>query len=225
MTKNVPIVFGYKVIFFFILLELSTVPLVAMSNSFAIKSIQAMAAMGFFVALIAVYVLLHLLNRYIINNSPKLLNMQIDRVRNIWYVCIISGILEMVMFVVQDFLFSYSWRDYSTGFWSAFISVGVALVIYKTILSLTGFGVGLVENQKTYKIDFPWLDIFKLSFLFGMYELVVCPITGWWIPFLGWQRIAMAIFSAIVGASLGAILLVFLTKKIKYLQSSLFIIS
>ena len=65
-NKLIPIKFGLRWVIFFVLLESSTVPLVAMSNSIAIQNIAYMSIMGFIVAFICVLVLVKLLRNLLI---------------------------------------------------------------------------------------------------------------------------------------------------------------
>lgn len=224
MPKSIPIVFSYKAIGFFVLLELFTVPMVAMSNSFVIQHTEYIAVMGFVVALVVVYLMLRLLEKFIIRQSNEWFGFQIDRVQHIWYIGIISGILEMIMFMVQDYLFNLHWHDYSAGFWSALISVGLSLLLYKAVLKITGFGVVLSNQGIKYKLNISFSSVLKLSLLLGLYELIVCPITGWWIPYFGYQRFLMAVFSAVIGASCGSLLLVVLTSYVRIIVPALWLI-
>lgn len=212
MTKTIAIKFNLKIIWFFVLLEGFTVPMVAMSNSLVLRGTYYVMAVGFLVALIVVYFLLQLLNRLIIKHSATLIGIKVERIVHIWYVAVISGILEMVMFIVQDNLFQRGYGDWSAGFWSAFISVAAALLVYKIIFMLVRFGLKLFSSDGQWLVDFAFVDIIRLSFIFGIYELIVCPITGWWIPYQGWQRFAMAVFSAIVGAIAGSLLVILLSR-------------
>lgn len=212
MVKDITIKFNHKIIWFFVLLEGFTVPMVAMSNSLVLRGTYYVMAVGFLVALSVVYLLLKLLSRLIIKHSASIIDIQVERIAHIWYVAVISGILEMVMFIVQDYLFKRGYGDWSAGFWSAFISVGIALLVYKMIFLVTRFGIKLLNNEVSMVVDFSFIDVLRLSLIFGIYEFIVCPITGWWIPYYGWQRFGVAVFSAIVGAVAGSILVIVLSR-------------
>lgn len=217
-NKSFAVIFNFRIILFFIALETLTVPLVAMSNTIATKAIIFMAIMGFLVAFIIVMLLLRLLKKVVINNSVKIIGVQLRNIHRVWYLAILAGILEMIMFVVQDQLFAWHWNDYQVGFTSAFISVGLTLVIYRFGVRYFKLGIILFGDSCNYILQFAWPDVFKLALLFGLYELIVCPITGWWIPYHDMQRLWMAILSGIVGGGSGGLLLYLITHFIPSLR-------
>jgi len=221
MQKKLSLIFGWRTVIFFILLELFTVPPVAMSNSIVIQNIWYMAIMGFVVALICVYFLLRLLKNTIIKNSLRIVGTQLFDINGIWYIAVLAGILLMIMFVVQDLLFSYKFGDFSTGFISAFISVGGTLVLYK-LLSYSGISIRLMANSQQYQLEFEWLDILKLAVLFGLYEFIVCPITGLWIPYPE-HRFSLAVVSGIIGGGAGGLLVSMLSCFVKLLQANVWL--
>ena len=217
-NKSFALIFNFRIILFFIALETLTVPLVAMSNTIATQAIIFMAIMGFLVAFIIVMLLLRLLKNIVIKNSMQILGVQISSICGVWYLAVLAGILEMIMFVVQDQLFVWSWNDYETGFASAFISVGLTLMIYQLGVNYFKLGIILFGDSCNYILQFAWPDVFKLALLFGLYELIVCPITGWWIPYHDMQRLWMAILSGIVGGGSGGLLLYLITHFIPILR-------
>lgn len=216
--KVINIFRGYKVILFFILLESLTVPLVALFNTIALQNVLFMAIMGFGVALLAVFFLLKILNKWIINYVNLNVGVVASKVKHLWYLGVIGGVLEMVMFLVQNELFKRGHGDYSAGFWSALISVAVALLIYKFILMSCKFGVTFISTDSAYSLDIRGIDILRLSILMAIYEFIVCPITGWWIPYAGMMRILVALLSAIIGAFCGASLILLISKLIPSMQ-------
>ncbi len=210
IKKAVPILFGVKGIVFFILLESLTVPLVAISNSFVIQSIWYMAAMGFIVAFICVFFLVKVLKKLIIRHFLKLFGVELNSIKNLWYLGLISGILLMIMFFIQNILFSHGWHDATTGFISAFVSVGATLLIYQLMVFIFNFGITVSYADNEYVINFTLKDIFILSVFFGLYELIVCPITGLWIPYPE-HRFSLGLISGIIGGGTGGILVYSLT--------------
>lgn len=218
--QKIPLRFGWRTIVFFLLLELFTVPPVAMSNSIVIQNIWYMAIMGFVVALICVYFLLRLIKKFLIRNSQKIIGIEISDIRGIWYIALLAGILLMIMFVIQDFLFVRGFGDFSTGFFSAFLSVGSTLLLYK-LGTYTGFGIRLNGyNDSQYLLDIDWSAMIKLSFLFGIYEFVVCPITGLWIPYPE-HRFSLAVISGIIGGATGGAVVSFISRFIKFMHTEL----
>ncbi|TXI91289.1 MAG: hypothetical protein E6Q33_10815 [Neisseriales bacterium] len=218
--QKISLKFGWRTIIFFLLLELFTVPPVAMSNSIVIQNIWYMAIMGFIVALVCVYFLLRILKAFLIRNSERIIGVRISDIYGIWYIALLAGILLMIMFVVQDFLFAHNFNDFSAGFFSAFFSVGGTLLIYKL-----GFYCGLNIslnglNTSKYQLDIGWGAVLKLSLLFGIYELIVCPITGLWIPYPE-HRFSLAVISGIVGGATGGALVAFISSFVKPMQAEL----
>lgn len=217
MNRHIKIEFNLWAVSFFILLETLTVPLVAASNHLVVRHFVYIAIMGFLVALVIVGSLLYGLKKFIIYNSPNLFGVQLSNISGILYIGILGGVLEMVMFVVQHFMFSFHYKDYSTGFVSAFISVGFTLLLYELITYKTGYSVILENDAEEYVVRFGYVAIIKLSLLFGLYELIVCPITGWWIPYSGASRLRMAIISGILGGAFGGYCLYLCTRYLKVL--------
>lgn len=218
--QKISLKFGWRTIIFFLLLELFTVPPVAMSNSIVIQNIWYMAIMGFVVALICVYFLLRLLKTFLIRNSERIIGVAVSDIYGIWYIALLAGILLMIMFVVQDFLFAHNFSDFSAGFFSAFLSVGGTLLIYKLGLCW-GLNISLNGlNGSQYQLDIGWSAVLKLSLLFGIYELVVCPITGLWIPYPE-HRFSLAVISGVVGGATGGALVAFISSFVRPMQAEL----
>lgn len=217
MQKKIKIKFGWQVIVFFTVLETITVPMVAMANNLAHESILYLAFFGFIIAMMALFMLLRFLENYFVKNSLKIFALDIVKVSNLWLIPIIAGVLEMVMFLVQSELFNRGYRDYSAGFWSAFISVGAALVIYKLLSNLLSCSLRFIDtNGKSYMMLVNWRNILLAALLFGLYEMIVCPVTGWWIPYHGVARFGMAVLSGIIGGFLGGVLIVMIHQLIPH---------
>lgn len=216
-SLTIPVYFGRKWVIFFMLLETSTVPLVAVSNDFAVKNIYYMSIMGFLVAFVVIWLLIIFLQKQMIKHSLELFGIAAQRVTGGWIIAILAGILEMVMFAVQDWLFHRGWDDYRVGFASAFISVAVTLIIYRGFLILWKLAIHLHTERQKFAFSFAWLDIFKLALMFGCYEAIVCPITGLWIPYPE-HRLSLGILSGIIGGFSGGCLLWFISHFVRILQ-------
>ena len=212
MQQQLAIKFNRSGIMFFILLEGLTVPLVAMSNSIAIKNWWYMCLMGFAVAFSVVLLLARMLKGWLIKHSSKLFGVNFTEVRGLWYCGVLAGILEMVMFMVQDILFSQHWNDFSAGFMSAVLSVGATLLLYELVVSVTDFSIKFYQQQQCYQLRFRLRDIALLALFFGGYEFWVCPITGWWIPYHEYARLLVALASGIIGGASGGIFLYCLVR-------------
>ncbi len=213
MIKNeVNVNFSWTTILFFIGLETLTVPLVALSNNIVIHNIIFMAVMGFLVAFICILIILQIVKKIILASSIKVFGFQATKINGVWLIGVLAGILEMIMFIVQDIFFKFGWDDYRVGFISAFCSVGVTLIIYKLGVFFWNLAIKVSDENTTLILDVSVSNIIKLSVLFGFYEFIVCPITGWWIPYQDTQRLMMAIFSGIVGGGIGGLLVVALTR-------------
>ena len=213
--KIVTINFSSKVIFFFILLEGLTVPLVAMSNNISAHNIIYTGVMGFIVATVCVLFLFKILKKLILKHSQNIFGIEIAQINGIFLIGIMAGVLLMVMFLVQFILFSHNANDYVAGFLSGFFSVFITLCLYEIFSRINIFAIKIRDNKKTiFQIHFKFKDIFLLSLIFAIYELIVCPITGIWIPFTTW-RIPMAILSGIIGGGVGGTFLYLTTSFLK----------
>ena len=221
MIKQVAIAFNLRFMLLLLLIELITVPLVAMSNPILRANLLTTLILGFIIAALALIIILRLLRQYLIINAEALFGVKVTLIINLWLVALIAGVLEMVMFAIQDVLFKLGANDFVVGFFSALGSVFCALVCYQLIIKFTKLAIIMQTPSDDYMIKFAWRDILYLSILFAMYELVVCPITGWWIPYSGWSRFGIAIVSAVVGAISGFMVMLFCLKLLKqkiYLQ-------
>lgn len=216
-SLTIPVYFGRKWLIFFMLLETSTVPLVAVSNDFAVKNIYYMSIMGFLVAFVVIWLLIKFLQKLMVKHSQELFGIAAKQVSGGWIIAILAGILEMVMFAVQDWLFHRGWDDYRVGFASAFISVGVTLLIYRGLLLFGKLAIRLHTAKRRLVFSFAWRDIVKLALIFGCYEAIVCPITGLWIPYPA-HRLSLGILSGIIGGFSGGCLLWFICHFIRPLQ-------
>lgn len=213
--KLVPINFNFKVIVFFMFLEGLTVPLVAGSNSYYKNNIVYSGAVGFIVAAICILFLFKTLKKYIIKNSAKIFGIEIIDFQGLILIAIMAGILLMVMFIVQFLLFSHGANDYIAGFFSGLASIFITLLIYEAVSFIKALNIVVIDiDNKKFQIHFKLNDILLLSLLFGIYELIVCPITGAWIPFITW-RIPVAFLSGIIGGALGGLFLYLSTNYFK----------
>lgn len=214
-NKLVQINFSGKVIIFFIFLEGLTVPMVAWSNSFAANNIVYSAGVGFVVAAICILFLFKTLKKLIIKHSQQIFGIEIRDFKGLIVIGLMAGILLMVMFIVQFILFSHGANDYIAGFFSGTLSVFATLCIYELFSVIQPLNIIIIGIDKIdYQIHFKISDIVLLSLLFGSYELIVCPITGAWVPFSTW-RIPVAFLSGIVGGGLGGLSLYLTTNWLK----------
>lgn len=214
-NKLVPINFSAHVIIFFMLLEGITVPLVAISNNMIINNIVYSAYCGFIVAAICILFLFKVLKKFILKHSANIFGMNITHIDGIMLIGILAGILLMVMFIVQFILFSNGANDYITGFLSGLLSIFVTLCFYEVMARISFFTIKITDNNSNkYQIHFAFKDIILLSIIFAIYELIVCPITGAWIPFTTW-RVPVAILSGIIGGGIGGLFLYITTNYLK----------
>lgn len=210
-----PIHFGKRVIIFFVFLEALTVPLVAISNGISTKNIIYSAIVGFVVAFICVLFLVRILKNLIIMHSENLFGIKISNIQGVFYIGLIAGILLMIMFAVQFSMFQRGYDDFSTGFVSAFISVIGSLILYNVMTKLSGIGITLTTPDAThYQIYFAMREIIYLSIIFGIYELIVCPITGAWLHFTTY-RLPIAILSGALGGTCGGFFLYLISNLFK----------
>ena len=206
----IPIKFGWRWVIFFIALETLTVPWVAYSNDIVISNVIYMCIMGFMVAFACVLLLLWLMKKLIIKYSEELFGIKITKVVGVWYIAILAGILEMIMFGVQDLLFSWHWDDYRVGFVSAFVSVGLTLWLYFLSVRYTKYHIKMIGEHCEFRAFFGLADIVKFAWIFGLYEFIVCPITGIWVP-IHHYRVLVATISGLVGGASGGVLLMLIS--------------
>lgn len=215
MRKDIAIQFNTKFLIILLLIELITVPLVAISNPLLTKNFWTTIFFGFVIAAFGLVLLLRIIRNYLISNAESLFGVLVRKITNLWLIVVIAGILEMVMFGIQDTLFSKHVNVYTVGFISALGSVFCSLVVYKLCASLFKISITLENDENKISINFSWLNVIYLSFLFGVYEFIVCPITGWWIPYHGFARFGIAVLSAFIGAICGFLLMLIVVKLIK----------
>lgn len=202
-NKLVSINFSSGVIIFFIFLEGLTVPLVAISNNIMTNNMLFSAASGFIVAAICILFLFKVLKKLILKHSKNIFSMDLINIEGISIIGFMAGILLMVMFIVQFLAYSHGSNDYLAGFLSGFLSVFTTLYCYEIVGRIEVFTIKIINSNKhKYQIHFKFRDIIVLSLIFGIYELIVCPITAAWIPFTTW-RIPVAILSGIIGGGIG----------------------
>lgn len=213
MDRKIAINFGFRWIIFFMLLEGSTVPLVALSNRFAVQNLLYMSIMGFGVAFICVWLLVHLLKKVIIKHSQSVLGIQLTDISGLWYVSILAGILLMIMFFVQDILYQQGWGDFGVGFASALVSVSVTLMFYELLVKISGFAILLISGNSVWQLHFTRRDIAILTMIFSIYEYFVCPITSIWVS-LHTYRVLIAFASGLAGGGLGGLLLYLISRFI-----------
>lgn len=197
------------------LLEGLTVPLVAISNNIMTNNILFSATTGFIVALLCILFLFKILKKLILKHAKNIFAMDILDLNGIAIISIMAGVLLMVMFIVQFILYSYHANDFVAGFFSGLLSVFITLCCYELFAWINCFAIKITDiNSHVYQIHFKIRDIILLSFIFGLYELIVCPITGIWIPFTTW-RVPVAILSGIIGGSIGGVFLYTTTNLLR----------
>lgn len=217
MPNQIPINFGLKFIIFLTLLELITVPGVAVANYFIGQSLLHVAIMGFLVAFCGIILIAILIKNWLISNSEKFFTVKLLAIKGFWYLGILSGTLLMIMFLVQTQLYKSGHNDYSAGFISGAISVGLTLIIYQGLAYYKIIAITLIDaNQVKWSINFSLKNIVLLAILFGIFELIVCPITAFWISYSDvYARIIAASASGFVGGLLGSVALSMINKLLK----------
>lgn len=214
MEKKIVIRFGLGWGIFFILLEGSTVPLVAMSNHIALQNLAYMGIMGFGVAFICVAGLIKLLYGVLLQHSRAILGIAAEKISGLWSISLLAGILLMIMFVVQDLLYAHGWGDFRVGFASAFVSVSLTLFCYELASWLSGWAIVVVSQQVAWQVHFRAKDILLLTLMFSAYEYIVCPLTSLWVP-LHDYRLVVAISSGLAGGAIGGTLLYLMSRFLR----------
>ena len=96
MIKQVAIAFNLRFMLLLLLIELITVPLVAMSNPILRANLLTTLILGFIIAALALIIILRLLRQYLIINAEALFGVKVTLIINLWLVALIAGVLEMV---------------------------------------------------------------------------------------------------------------------------------
>ena len=211
MHISLPI--NWKVVIFLVILELLTVPFVAISNTIVLSNQNYIVIMGFVVAFFALLVIMKLIITPIKHYLSKLIGVEISRISGVLYLCLISGFLLMFMFYLQEVTYRFTRSDYIVGTVSAFFSVSISLIIYTIIEKYFNYGIKTIsKDNKSYLLCFSSKDIIIITLLFSLYETIASPLSILWVPHYT-QRFLWGCISAVaagVGGSLPMVIICYL---------------
>lgn len=215
--KQILLPFNWKIVIFLIILEVFTVPFVAISNSIIISNQIYLGIIGFSVAFIALIIILKLFVQPIKQYLSHLLKQKIIQINGLLYTSLFAGFLLMLMFYLQNLSYSFTKSDCIVGFVSAFFSVSISLIIYNFLASYLGYGVKIKvsDNNCCYLVAFPIKDIIVLTLLFSLYETIASPISLLWLPHYN-HRFLWGIIAGILSGLAGGIPLILICHFTKY---------
>lgn len=212
----IKIPFNWKIIIFLVILEVLTVPLVAISNNIVIKNYVYVLLMGFIVAAFALFIIMKLIIFPIKNYFAGLIGQKILKIHGALYIGLLAGFLLMFMFFVQELTYKFTNSDCIVGFVSAFFSVGISLIIYSIFSKFFNFGLKIfTENKQYLLLLIPMKDIIALTLLFSIYETIASPLSILWVPHLD-HRFVWGIISGVVSGVVGGTPLVIISFILNY---------
>ncbi len=213
---NISLPVNWKIIVFMVILELLTIPFVAVGNDIVIAHQNYIVIMGFIVAFFALLVILKLIVHPIKLYFSRLINQQIIRIEGIFYICLLSGFLLMFMFYLQEVTYRFTRSDYIVGLVSAFFSVSVSLIIYAIVEKAFNYGIKIITRDKhKYILTFAPKEILLITLLFSVYETIASPLSILWVPHLE-HRFLWGIISAIAAGIVGSVAMVIICTLTGY---------
>lgn len=215
MKKFIAIPFNWKIVVFLIIIEVVTIPFVAISNSLIIKNLLYMSLIGFSVAFVALICIFRGLSLIIKNYFTQLLCEPVIKINGLLYISLIAGFLLMFMFYLQSLTYHFTNSDCIVGLVSAFFSVSISLVIYHLGVHYFNYGIKLITNSNSYTIQIIIKDIVILTLLFSLYETIVSPMSLLWVPHHQ-HRFIWGIITGVVSGLSGGLPLLVLCYFTKY---------
>jgi hypothetical protein len=219
MQTIIKLSLDFKLIIFLVILEILTIPIVAITNSIVVNNPIYLLMMGFGAGTFALFVILKLIENPIKKFFSKALNLEVIKVNGTIYIGLLSGFLLMFMFFIQEIVTHFTNNDYIVGLVSAFFSVGITLIIYRIVLHLFNYGIKIrtFDNQ-VLKLTITNRDIIIITLLFTLYETIASPLSIIWLPHIN-NRFSWGIISGVaagIGGGLPLVIISYLTGyKIK----------
>ena len=213
---QISLAINWKIVIFLIILELLTVPFVAISNTIVLDNQNYIVIMGFVLAFFALLVIMKLIIAPIKRYFSSLIGEKICKISGVLYLCIISGFLLMFMFYLQEVTYRFTRSDYIVGTVSAFFSVSVSLIIYTLIEKTFNYGIKVItKDNKSYLMCFGIKDIIVITLLFSLYETIASPLSILWVPHYT-QRFIWGCISAVAAGVGGSIPMVIICNLVGY---------
>ena len=214
MQTIIKLPLNFKLIIFLIILEVLTIPIVAITNSTVVKNPIYLLTMGFGAGVFALLIILKLIENLIRKYFSNALGMKIIKVNGTLYISLLSGFLLMFMFFIQEIVTYFTNNDCIVGLVSAFFSVGITLIIYKCGLHLFNYGIKIkTSDNQVLNLTISNSDIIIITLLFTVYETIASPLSIIWLPHMN-HRFIWGIVSGVasgVGGGLPLIIISYVT--------------
>lgn len=207
--------FNSKLILFLILLEIFTIPFVAIANNLVINNPLLISILGFVVAFFAIATIIKIITQPLKTFISKQINQPITKLTGIFYTSLLSGILLMLMFYIQTLIYQYTDNNYIIGALSAFFSVGPTLVIYFLIAKHLKIGIKIITPTTFFLISIKFIDIVYLTLLFSLYETFASPLSIIWLTHAN-DRFLWGILSGFAAGLGGSIPIVIICRILNY---------
>ncbi len=216
MQNIIKLSLNFKLIIFLVILEVLTIPIVAITNSIVVNNPIYLLIIGFVAGALAILVILKLIETPIKRFFSKELNVEIIKVNGSLYIGLLSGFLLMFMFFTQEIVIHFTNNDYIVGLVSAFFSVGVTLIIYRIMLHLFNYGIKITtSNNQVLTLTVDYRDIIIITLLFTLYETIASPLSIIWLPHIS-HRLLWGILSGIVSGVSGGLPLILISHLTGY---------
>lgn len=201
-NKTTYLQFNWTMVLCLVVIEVLTIPFVAISNTITVTNPLYMAIMGFIVAFCALILFVKMILPRLKKHLSKILQLDITKISGVLYIGLISGFLLMFMFNLQEITYMFTPSDTLVGLVSGFGSVGASLLIYRLLDQMLNYGVKIITPKQKFLLSFAWKDVIVLTLLFTLYELIACPVSLLWMSHYEhrfWWGILSGILSGVCG--------------------------
>ena len=203
-NKTAYLNFNLTMVFCLVVIEVLTIPFVAISNTITITNPLYMAIMGFTVAFFALILFIKMILPRLRKHLSTVFKLNIVKISGVVYIGLISGFLLMFMFNLQEITYMFTPSDTLVGLVSGFGSVGASLLIYRILDQVFNYGVKIITPKQKLLLSFAWKDVIALTLLFTLYELIACPVSLLWMSHYE-HRFLWGILSGILSGVSGGI--------------------
>jgi hypothetical protein len=207
--------FNFKLVLFLILLEIFTIPFVAIANTLVLNNVLLIAVLGFVVAFFAIAAIIRIITQPLKMFISSQINQPVCKLTGVFYTSLLSGILLMLMFYIQTIIYLYTNNSYIIGTLSAFFSVGPTLLIYFIIEKYFKIGIKIITPTNNFLISIKFIDIVYLTLLFSLYETFASPLSIIWLTHTS-DRFFWGILSGLAAGLGGSIPIVIICRLFKY---------
>ena len=213
MQIKVP--FTWELIVFLVVLEVLTIPFVAISNSIIKSNKTYIIIIGFGVAFMAIAIIMKLIIPMLKLYLFKLMGKPIAQINGVFYITWLSGMLLMLMFYIQIITYQFTDSDFIVGGVSAFFGVGAILLLYTIIQKIFDYGI-IIKTTDTQQIIYLNIkDILVVTTLITLYETIISPVSIIWEHFPE-QRFVWGIISGLLSGMIGGSVLGIICRITNY---------